>query len=66
MEIFMASAINKKYGDNKRSEMDDKQMSDNRFIMIDMRTEFDFDRKIKQIKEVLRWVFANFAVLAKR
>jgi len=66
MEIFMASAINKKYGDNKRSEMNDKQMSDNRFIMIDMRTEFDFDRKIKQIKEVLRWVFANFAVLAKR
>jgi hypothetical protein len=66
MEIFMASAINRKYGDNKRSEMDDKQMSDNRFIMIDMRTEFDFDRKIKQIKEVLRWVFANFAVLAKR
>jgi len=47
MEIFMASAINRKYGDNKRSEMDDKQMSDNRFIMIDMRTEFDFDRKIK-------------------
>ncbi len=29
--------------------MDDKQMSNNRFIMIDMPTEFDFDRKIKQI-----------------
>lgn len=48
MVIFIASATNKKYGDNKRSEMADKQMSNNRFIMIGMRPEFDFDRKITQ------------------
>lgn len=49
MVIFIANAINKKYGDNNKIEMADKQMSNNRFIMSEERNEFDFDRKITQI-----------------
>lgn len=53
MVIFIASAINKKYGVNKRSEMADRKMSNIRFIMIDLRTEFNFDHKITGFIEEL-------------
>jgi len=49
MVIFTAKAINKKYGDSRSNEIEDKQMSKNRFIMSDKRNEFEFDRKITQI-----------------